>query len=135
MAIPTKYRDELTALCEGRLVLTVHENEPCLMLYPLPEWEIVERKLTALPSVNKQVQRYQRLLMGHATECDMDGNGRILLAPLLRKRANLEKEVVLVGHYHRFEIWSAAAWNEWNEENAKPSDESDTPEALKSFSF
>ncbi|HET9122946.1 MAG TPA: division/cell wall cluster transcriptional repressor MraZ [Acidiferrobacteraceae bacterium] len=123
MAIPTRYREELARYCEGRMVLTV-DRDHCLLLYPLPEWEEIERKLVQLPSLNPQTRSLQRLLIGHATECEMDGSGRILLPPPLRGFASLEKDIVLIGQGNKFEIWDEQQWNarrtEWLAEVAVP---------------
>jgi MraZ protein len=64
-----------------------------------------------LPSFNVQARRLQRLLIGHATEVELDGNGRILLPPLLREFASLDKAVVMIGQGNKFEIWDEAKWN------------------------
>jgi MraZ protein len=109
LAIPTRYRDTLVRQCEGHMVMTV-DRDHCLLLYPLPEWEEIERKLVKLPSFNPQARRLQRLLIGHATECDLDGNGRILVPPPLRDFAGLDKGVVMIGQGNKFEIWDEAAW-------------------------
>jgi len=111
MAMPAKYRDRLMASCDGQLVMTV-DRDHCLLLYPLPEWEEIERKLVKLPSLNKQARRLQRLLIGHATECELDSHGRILLPPPLREFAGVEKKVVLIGQGNKFELWNEQAWTE-----------------------
>jgi MraZ protein len=110
LAIPTRYRDELMRLANGQMVITV-DRDHSLLLYPLPEWEEIERKLVKLPSFNVQARRLQRLLIGHATEVELDGNGRILLPPLLREFASLDKAVVMIGQGNKFEIWDEAKWN------------------------
>lgn len=110
LAIPTRYRAELQDSCEGQLVLTV-DREKCLLLYPLPEWEEIERRLMRLPTLNPQARRLQRLLVGHATECEMDGQGRVLVPEPLRKFAGLDKEVALIGQGNKFELWNEAVWN------------------------
>ena len=109
--MPTRYRERLATHCEGQLVVTV-DRDHCLLLYPLPEWEEIERKLVRLPSLNKQARRLQRLLIGHATEVELDGNGRILLPPPLREFAELEKRIVLIGQGNKFELWDEVQWNE-----------------------
>ncbi len=109
LAIPTKYRDLLMQRCEGRLVLTL-DPSACLLLYPFPEWEPIEQKLNALPSFDPVSRQMQRLLVGSATDLDMDGAGRILLPSLLRDRAHIERDVVLLGQGNKFEIWNAADW-------------------------
>jgi len=113
LAIPTRYRDEIVRAANGRLVITVNpvEHDHCLLLYPLPEWEEIERKLVKLPTLNAASRRLQRLLIGHATEAELDGNGRILLPPPLREFAALDKSVVMIGQGNKFEIWDETKWN------------------------
>ncbi len=77
----TKYRDWLRSERDGQLVCTIDIAHPCLLLYPLSEWEEIERKLKTLSSTNPAERRLQRMLLGHATECELDGNGRLLLEP------------------------------------------------------
>lgn len=136
LAIPTKYREQLVRLCEGQMVVTV-DRDGCLLLYPLPEWEEIERKLARLSSFQKQTRRLQRLLIGHATECEMDANGRILLSQPLREFAGLEKAVVLIGQSNKFEIWSEPTWSErrqqWLESDGD--DDGDLPAELESLSL
>lgn len=136
LAIPTRYREMLAQHCNGQMVLTV-DRDHCLLLYPLPDWEEIERKLVRLPSFNKQARRLQRLLIGHATECELDANGRILLPPPLREFASLSKGVVLIGQGNKFEIWDEAAWSarrsEWLAESGE--EFGDLPDELQSLSL
>ncbi|MEW5011340.1 MAG: division/cell wall cluster transcriptional repressor MraZ [Cycloclasticus sp.] len=109
LSIPTRYRAQLKDSCDAQLVMTV-DRERSLLLYPLPAWEDIERKLIKLPSLNKQARRLQRLLIGHATECELDGQGRVLVSPPLREFAGLDKKVVMIGQGNKFEIWNEQAW-------------------------
>jgi len=111
MAMPARYRERLMETCGGRLVVTV-DKDRCLLVYPLPEWEIIEAQLIALPSLNKQARLLQRLLIGHATEVELDSQGRILLPTMLREYADMEKKLVLIGQGKKFEIWDDQVWNE-----------------------
>jgi len=137
LAVPTKYRENLARRCEGNMVLTVDSRESCLLLYPLPDWEEIERKLVKLPSLSKQARRLQRLLIGHATECELDTNGRILLSQPLRDFAGLQKAAVLIGQGNKFEIWSEENWSvrraAWLEEGDVDTD--DMPPELGSLSL
>ncbi len=110
IAVPARYRDLLAADCEGRLVVTV-DRDGCLLLYPAPEWERIEQTLMSRPNMNSQVRKLQRLLVGHATECELDGQGRLLVPPPLRDFAGLDKRVVLVGQGKKFEIWDEDTWS------------------------
>jgi MraZ protein len=116
MAMPTRYRERLRERSEGKLVMTIDTDERCLLIYPMPEWEDIERKLDALPSFNPHARRVQRLLMGHASDTDMDGNGRILVPPPLRQYAQLDKHVVLIGQGKKFELWDEELWNRRRDE-------------------
>lgn len=110
LAVPTKYRQAIVDACAGSMVLTAHPHG-CLMLYPQPAWEPVERELMAKPSLNTQVSALQRLIVGMAEDMTIDGTGRLLVSKELRQFAKLEKEVMLVGQLTRFEIWNLDVWN------------------------
>lgn len=137
LAIPSKHRDALAAQCLGRLVCTIDPDSRCLWLYPLPAWEEIEHILDRLPSLDQTVRRMQRLLIGHATECDLDAQGRLLLPPPLREFAALDKHAVLIGQGKKFEIWDEAQWNERREEwlKAEAGDYRQLSDELKKLSL
>ncbi len=110
MAIPAKYRDALSSECAGRIVMTAHTQDKCVLLYPETEWQIILPKIEALPTFNKAALRAQRLLIGYACPLELDGNGRVLVPPTLREYAGLEKKMMLVGLGKKFELWSEEAW-------------------------
>jgi MraZ protein len=136
MAMPARYRERLLEDCGGRLVVTVDQDH-CLLVYPLPEWEVIESKLIALPSLNKQARLLQRLLIGHATDLDMDAQGRILLPAMLRDFAGLKKKAVLIGQGKKLEIWDQDAWSVSQEEWVAEvrADEGGLPVALEELSL
>ena len=136
MAMPSKYRDRLVEQCAGKLVITVDRSDPCLLLYPLPEWEEIERKLVRLGNLNPQARRLQRLLIGHATELELDSSGRILIPPPLREFARLDKRIALTGQGNKFEIWDEQTWNEQRDHWVAENDEDATLSAeLESLSL
>lgn len=116
LAIPTKYRDLLLQHCNGELVITIDTEERALLVYPRPEWEDIERKVQALPSFNGAARRVQRLLIGHATDTPMDGNGRILISPPLREYAQLDRKSVMLGQGNKLELWAEDHWLERRDE-------------------
>lgn len=111
IVMPTRHRERLRESSEGRLVVTV-DRDQCLLIYPLPEWEQIERKLMALPTLHPQSRRLQRLMVGHATELELDGHGRLLLTAELREFAGLSRFAMLIGQGNRFELWDEARWTE-----------------------
>jgi len=110
LAIPTKYRDRLASDSGGCLVVTV-DPQRCLLVYTLPEWEHIERRLMGLPALDRRVQRLQGLLVGHATDIEMDSHGRVLLPAVLREIASLDRRAVLIGQGNKFQLWDEQAWN------------------------
>jgi MraZ protein len=105
MAMPTRYRERLVARCNGEIVVTV-DKDHCLLIYPLPDWEELERKLVRLPSMHKLARRIVRIMVGYATEVDMDASGRILVSRELREFAGLDRAGMLIGQGNKFELWS-----------------------------
>lgn len=137
IVMPTRYRDRLQHESNGSIVLTIDTDEKCLLLYPLNAWEEIENKLAQLPSFNAAARRIQRLLIGHATEMELDNHGRILLPPLLREYAGLTKLAMLVGQGKKFELWDEQHWQvrrgQWlTEESGK---DSELPDEVKSLSL
>jgi MraZ protein len=136
MVMPTRYRDRLQEMCAGKLVVTV-DKQQFLMIYPLPDWEEIERKIMRLPTINPEIRMLQQVMVGQATDLELDGHGRLLLPPQLREFAKLTRDAVLVGQGARFELWDEARWNAlteaWVASGQKPATE--VPDELKSLSF
>ena len=112
MAVPSRQRELLSVISEGHMVLTVDTQAPCLALYALPEWERIEADVQALPALDPAVKRFQRLVLGYASDLQLDGSGRILIPPALRDYAKLEKRAVLVGQGNKLELWSEDLWQQ-----------------------
>lgn len=137
IVLPTRCRERLQEEdSAGQMVMTIDTEEKCLLLYPLAIWEEIEKKLAGLPSFNAAARRIQRLLIGHATEVDLDSQGRILLPPLLREYGGINKRVMLVGQGKKLEIWDENHWQErrgqWLEEE---SNDSLLPDDVKTLSL
>ena len=127
MSIPARHRDVLAVQCEGRLTLTRHPHG-CLLLFPRPVWDSHRQQIAAWPM---SARAWQRIFLGNASDVEMDGAGRILVAPELRTAVGLSRDVMLLGMGSHFEIWDAAKLAE---------SESDAiagglPDVLANFSF
>lgn len=110
LTVPTRHRDAL--LSGGRAVVLTAHPDSCLLLYPRLAWEPIGARIQSLSSFNEQARWWQRLLVGFAEELELDGQGRILISPALRKFAALKKVVMLVGQGSHFEIWDGKAWED-----------------------
>ena len=131
LAVPSRYREVLSAVCDGRLVVTANPYERCLNIYPEPQWLEVKATIEALPNSNKKVRRLQRLVLGNASELEMDGNGRLLLPQTLREYASLDKKAMLVGLGDKAELWSEQSWNNMLDED----DDDPMPEEMMNLSL
>jgi MraZ protein len=136
MAMPARQREPLLSECGGQIVVTIDTQSACLAIYPLPEWERIERDIQGLPALKPAVKRFQRLMLGYATDLELDGNGRMLLPQPLREYARLEKKVVLVGQGNKLELWSESLWLAERDQALQDSGlEAELPEELMSLTL
>jgi MraZ protein len=134
MVMPTRYRERLQELCGGKLVVTVDKDQ-CLLIYPLPDWEEIERKIMRLSAMKAQSRDLQRLMVGSATDLELDGHGRVLLPGALREFAQLTRDAVLIGQGARFELWDEKRWNERRDAWLAREDSTDMSAELESLSL
>ena len=116
MSLPTRLRDELSQYDDEGVVVTIDPVSRCLLLYPLSEWDLIQQKLDKLPTFQPQARRLQRLLVGHATDLEVDKAGRILLPAPLREFARLDKKLTILGQGKKLEIWSLEEWEAQRED-------------------
>lgn len=108
LAVPIKFREQLA---KGAVVTRGLDN--CLFLYPQKDWEALADKLSKLPISKANTRAFARLMLAGAMDCEIDGQGRIILPDYLRKYATIKKKVVVAGLYNRLEIWDELAWNKY----------------------
>jgi len=135
ISIPVRFREELLNHCKGEMVVTIDTEERCLLIYPQPDWNDIQRKVESLPSFNSAARRVQRLLIGHATDIQMDGSGRLLLTSPLRDYAQLGKKGVLIGQGKKLELWNEGFWVERRDLWLEDQSNLELPEDLQSLSI
>lgn len=110
LSIPARFREALKSSSDSRLVVT---NLPyCLVAYPMEEWRAIEEHFSKFRFGPPKVLQFKRYLLGAAVDCNLDGQGRILIPAHLRDKAGLNKNVVLIGMGNYFEIWNPDAYHE-----------------------
>jgi len=134
LAIPARHREALVSAANGQMILTAHPHR-CLLLYPEPAWQPIRDKVLAASSLNPKSAAIKRLLVGNAREETMDAAGRVLVAPELRRFAQLEKQVWLVGQGSHFEIWSDAGWQQQQETFIALGDDQSLPQDLEDLAL
>ena len=111
MAVPSRHRDALQALCEGRLTITKHPDG-CLMVFPRPSWEVFRDKVAALPM---SASGWKRIFLGNAMDVEIDGSARVML----------------LGMGSHFELWDAERYAAHEAAVMAQA----MPEALQDFTF
>ena len=109
-SMPQRYKKFFCENKKCRLVITV-DKDKCLLIYTQKNWLRIEKQLSNLPSYNSEARFIQRLLIGHATESDIDSQGRFLIPNPLREYAGIQKKIILLGQGNKFELWSESIWN------------------------
>ncbi len=115
LSVPAKVRAILQEQPQRQLVLTA-DLDRNLLIYPLGEWEMAETKLVKLSSTDRRARLIKQLYLAYACECELDSTGRILIPPMLRKFAGLEKKVVLSGMGNKLELWDRSRWNDMHDQ-------------------
>ena len=136
MKMPMKYQkqnQEESGLTS--VVLSIHPDDNCLVLYVADAWNELEKKIDALPSLNVFTKRLKRKLIGHATELDVDSNNRLLIPAPLRDYAKMDKKIILSGQGNNFEIWDELSWRQELEKLDELTAQEEMPEALIKLSI
>lgn len=135
LAIPSRFRDGIADRGGNAVIVTAHQYDGCLVLYPLADWEEIARKVSALPDASADVRNIKRRFIGQATDLEIDSAGRILLPHMLRSFAHIDKGAVMLGQGHKLELWSEAQWAANEKINATLDDASGLPDAVQQLSF
>jgi len=117
IAVPAKYRQGIIESTANHMIITCDPYDNCLLLFTLEHWEMTESDLQSLSNSKPLHRRLKRIMLSHAAEVDMDANGRLLIPNVLRERAKLRKEVMLVGQGKTFQLWEESYWHKLAEED------------------
>ena len=109
--IPAPFREIISSNYSPILVFVNDAFDNCLNAFPAEEWNRHIEKVRALPRSKEAVSYYMKRVVGSATECEMDKQGRVLIPSSLREDAGLNSEVVIVGQIDRISIWDKKEWS------------------------
>ena len=113
VAIPPAFRRRIE---EGGDTLVLTFFDDAIAGYPRGTWLSLEKQVLSLPAFSKKARALSRVLASRAHQSRIDAQGRILVPPVLRRLAALERDVVVIGAMDRFEIWPAAGWKSFADE-------------------
>lgn len=108
--MPAKLREEI-----GDVFYITSGLDGCLSVYSVEEFERVARSLASLPTNREGVRLAQRRIVSSAVQCETDKQGRFVIPPKLRERAELERAVTIIGNIGHVEIWDADKWESYTQ--------------------
>ncbi|MBC7224735.1 MAG: division/cell wall cluster transcriptional repressor MraZ [Anaerolineae bacterium] len=107
LIIPAKFR---SGLAEGMVI--TRGLDACLWVFPPEEWAPLAERISSLPVTNVSFRDFARLMFAGAAEVVPDAQGRVLIPAYLRRYAQLDGDVVIIGLNRRLEIWNRDRWYE-----------------------
>jgi transcriptional regulator MraZ len=112
LSIPAKFREVLLGKGDERIVMTnfVVDGMKCLDIYPIEEWSRLEEEIRKKPKFERKMLMFQNYYLGGGHTLPIDKQGRILIPPLLRKYAELKRDVVVVSALEKFRVWDLDTW-------------------------
>ncbi len=122
LSIPARYRAILKRRRERELVLVDLLFDTCIAAYPIKAWQQIEQNLLSRGSSDKQFREYIRHISARAVESPVDSQGRILIPPQLREKADLRRDVLIIGVLDKIEIWSKERWAQFSAQERDPED-------------
>ena len=113
VSLPSRFRE---VFADGA-VLTLGQDG-CLFCFPRAEWDRRSGELRDLPLSDAQARAYSRMFFGSTEHASPDTQGRLTISPRLRGQLSFGREVVVMGVFDHLEIWDAAAWDHYEQQNA-----------------
>ena len=98
------------------------------MVFPRAEWDKFRERVATLPM---EAQWWKRIFLGNAMDVQLDGTGRVLVAPELRTAAGITRDTMLLGMGSYFELWDKTRYDS-DEARAM---QGPMPDVFKGFSF
>ncbi len=110
---PVDLRKQLEGLFEKGFVVNRNLHQRCLVLYPIAEWEKLNKKLSKLNRLIKSNDVFVRKFTGGATNTEPDASGRLLLPKSLIDYANVLNDIKVLGSNNVIEIWDKKLYEEF----------------------
>src|SRR5919205_1213602 len=104
LKVPTAFRRYMQEQHGAEVYVTSLTGEN-VRIYPLPEWESIEQRLTLLPSMDPARRKFLDRTNYYGQQATIDGQGRLLIHPLLRKSAEILGDVAVLGYLTYLEVW------------------------------
>ncbi|MBL7963081.1 MAG: division/cell wall cluster transcriptional repressor MraZ [Flavobacteriales bacterium] len=114
--LPAALKKQLGGEVPKGFVMNRDVFRPCLVLYPMIEWERTNQMLRRLNRFMEKNMEFIRRFTSGATPLELDGNGRLLLPYALMADARMGKDIKMVGLGDRIEVWSKEGYDRMRRE-------------------
>ncbi|MBC7932588.1 MAG: division/cell wall cluster transcriptional repressor MraZ [Rubrivivax sp.] len=105
LKVPTAFRRYIEEKYSTPEFYVTSLTGECVRLYPLPEWESIEQRIALLPSMDPARRKFLDRTNYYGQQAELDGQGRVLIHPLLRKSAGVVGDVAVLGYLTYLEVW------------------------------
>ena len=103
LKLPAAFKQLLDAASVTQFYITSTDGEKA-EIWPLPVWEEREKQLAQYSNLDDAVDTYLDLTGYYGQQMEMDNQARVLLPPILRGKAKLDAEVMVVGKLTYLEV-------------------------------
>jgi MraZ protein len=117
--IPAKLKKYISEDADDTLIMLPGANK-CIEVYPKDIWQRKEAQLAALDIDNEESLYLIRAQMNRAHEDKMDQQSRILVPAFLKRLADIQTDVLVVGTLERIEFWNPAEYEEYFKSITEP---------------
>ena len=110
---PVNLRKQLEEVFDKGFVINRNLHQKCLVLYPINEWNKLNKKLSKLNRLIKANDVFVRKFTGGATAADADNTGRVLLPKPLVEYASIATDIKVLGSNNVIEIWDKTLYDQF----------------------
>jgi len=107
LAVPARFRD---LLAQGAYITQGFDRN--LLVLSADAFQTIYARFTALNIADPLARLLLRMILGSATELEIDASGHMLVPPKLREFAGLGADAILVGQGEYIEVWTPGAWQQ-----------------------
>jgi MraZ protein len=105
LKVPAAFRQLIHDTHGSELYVTSLDGHSVL-LYPMPVWVELETRVAKAPQQHPSVKKFKKTTSFYGATAEMDGQGRVLIQPLLRESAQMTGDVDVLGQQTYLEVWN-----------------------------
>ena len=112
-SIPAQFERLFKAEDMSTLVMTRGLNG-CVFCYPLTAWDHYMDRMKRMKVPTHDRLKTMRIILAWASNCKVDKLRRVKIPPRLAEFAKLKRDIMIVGHQDRIEIWDRNTYEQYH---------------------